>query len=94
MSDPTSWLLVKRGWKVLASDGRQLGSVRAVKGDPGRDIFDGLEVSVSEHRGEQYVPAEFVQSIEVGTVVLTIKPVEFATLEPQIKPHARRRFRW
>ena len=33
MSDPVSWLLVEPGWKVVASEGSEVGKVDEVVGD-------------------------------------------------------------
>ena len=31
--DPVSWLLIEKGWKVVASDGNEIGKVHEVVGD-------------------------------------------------------------
>jgi len=72
MSDPVSWLLVERGWRVVAADGAAVGHVHDVLGDPSRDIFDGLSVTMrTGHR--RYVAAEQVGTITVGVVNLTVQ---------------------
>jgi hypothetical protein len=65
MSDPVSWLMIERGWKVVDADGERVGRVDEVLGDRDADIWDGLRVD-----GE-YVPAERVGSIVDGCVTLT-----------------------
>ena len=45
MSDPVSWLLIERGWKVFGANGNEVGTVHEVTGDSGQDIFDGLSIS-------------------------------------------------
>ena len=39
--DPVSWLLIRRGWQVVSSDGAEVGNVDEVVGDDEHDIFDG-----------------------------------------------------
>jgi hypothetical protein len=77
MSDPVSWLVIERGWHVVAADGRVVGHVHDVLGDPALDIFDGLSVSTSAVRRPRYVSAEHVGAITVGTVTLTIELEQF-----------------
>ena len=73
MSDPVSWLLIEKGWHVLAADGAAVGHVLEVLGDQARDIFDGLSVATSHVHTPRYVPAEHVGTITVGTVNLTVE---------------------
>jgi uncharacterized protein YrrD len=70
MSDPVSWKVVERGWKVLDESGRQLGHVDEVTGDPEADIFDGVNVSHGLLGGREYVPSERVVDIRRGEVVV------------------------
>lgn len=72
MSDPVSWLLIEKGWKVVASDGQEIGTVKEVTGDSDKDIFDGLAVSPGMLQTSVYVPAEHVGVIVEGQVALTI----------------------
>jgi len=80
VSDPVSWLLVRRGWDVVAADGGELGHVDEVLGDPERDIFDGLSVSTGVLRGTTYVPAEQVAAITEGQVRLDLDAAAFEHL--------------
>ena len=41
MSEPVSWLLIRRGWQVVAADGTPVGDIGAVRGEPVKDIFNG-----------------------------------------------------
>jgi len=68
VSDPVSWFLIERGWKVAGSTGDELGSVDEVIGDSGQDIFDGVSVSSGLFATPRYLPAESVTRIEEGTV--------------------------
>ncbi len=83
MADPVSWLLIERGWKVVARDGSELGSVHELVGDTGKDIFNGLAVSPGLLRASRYVPAERVAEIVEGCVRLDLTPHEFAHLDEQ-----------
>ena len=70
MSDPVSWFLIEPGWEVIGADGKSVGKVHEVVGDPDRDIFDGLQVSPGLLTESQYVPAENVGEIVEGRVQL------------------------
>jgi hypothetical protein len=63
MSDIVSWLMIEKGWRVIASDGGALGRVDEITGDSGEDIFDGLSVDPSLLEGPRYVPADLVGEI-------------------------------
>jgi hypothetical protein len=75
--DPVSWFLVERDWKVVGSDGAELGTVEEALGDENADIFDGLAVSIGLLDKPRYVPAEQVGEILVGEVHLTIEKAAF-----------------
>ena len=81
MSDPVSWLVVEPGWRVVVSDGSDVGSVQSVVGDTGKDIFNGLAVSPGLLKSAKYVPAERVGTITEGCVELTLSPDEFDALD-------------
>jgi hypothetical protein len=86
VADPASWLVIERGWKVLAADGSEVGSVEETLGDPERDIFDGLAVSRSLFAKAVYVPAERVGPIRIGEVSLELSPQEVERLEAYEPP--------
>jgi hypothetical protein len=89
--DPVSWFLVERGWKVVGSDGAELGTVEEALGDENADIFDGLAVSIGLLDKPRYVPAEQVGEILVGEVHLTIEKAAFDGLgASQGSPRAER----
>lgn len=88
MADPASWLVVEKGWKVLASDGSEVGSVVETLGDEAHDIFDGLAVSTRLLSRPVYVPSERVGEILEGSVTLSLDPDEVARLEPYARPRA------
>jgi PRC-barrel domain protein len=72
MSDPVSWFLIERGWKVAGANGGELGTVDEVVGDSSQDIFDGLSVSSGLFATPRYLPAESVTRIEEGTVYVDL----------------------
>jgi hypothetical protein len=80
MADPVSWLLIQSGWKVFATDGREVGQVEEVAGDENADIFDGLAVATSLLGKPRYVPAEEVARIEEGAVHLSLSEDEVKAL--------------
>lgn len=80
MSDPVSWFLIDSGWKVVGSDGADLGKVAEVVGDPGSDIFNGLSVSPGLLHGNRYVAAEWVGTITEGRVEVELDAAAFERL--------------
>jgi hypothetical protein len=82
MADPASWLVVEKGWKVLAADGTEVGSVDETLGDEHHDIFDGLAVSTGLLSKTVYVPSEHVGEIRQGEVRLELTPEQIAALKP------------
>ena len=86
MTDPVSWLMIERGWNVLAVDGTEIGTVEETVGDSSRDIFNGLTVSTGLFSKARYVPAEYVDEIVEGKVRLTIDPGRLETLPEYEEP--------
>ena len=86
MADPVSWFLIERGWRVVAEDGTELGTVAATVGDPERDIFDGLTVGTGLLSKPRYVPAEQVAEIVEGTVRLSLDKGGFDRLRDEEPP--------
>ena len=84
--DPVSWLVVERGWMVVAADGSELGRVEELIGDTGKDIFNGLAVSTGLLKGSRYVPAERVAEITEGCVRLDLDRAEFERLDEHESP--------
>ena len=72
MADPVAWVMIEAGWKVVASDGSEVGEVDEVSGDSGADIFDGLAIATSMFGKPRYVPSEQVAEITEGTVRLAL----------------------
>ena len=86
MADPVSWLLIRPGWKVYASDGSEVGEVDEVAGDDTGDIFDGLAIATSALGKPRYVPAEQVASITEGAVHLSIPAQQVEALGEYLEP--------
>ena len=81
MGDPVSWLMIEPGWKVVASNGADVGTVHEVVGDTTVDIFDGLVVAPGLLRTQKYVSADRVRSISEGEVDLALTAEEFERLD-------------
>ncbi len=86
MSDPVSWFVVEKGWKVVGSDGEHVGTVDELVGDTGNDIFNGLKVSVSLLGSPRYVPAERVAEIVEGEIRLDVPASEAKDLDDYDEP--------
>lgn len=86
MADPVSWLMIEPGWKVLASDGSDVGAVDEVAGDSSLDIFDGLAIATSALGKPRYVPAEQVGEITEGTVRLKLTKEQVDRLGEYLEP--------
>ena len=80
MADPVSWFVVEPGWKIVAADGDEVGTVHEMLGDPERDIFDGIAVSTGALTKPTYVPSEQVGEIREGEVHLALTGEQFAKL--------------
>jgi hypothetical protein len=86
MADPVSWLMIKPGWRVLASDGSEVGQVDEVVGDSSVDIFNGLAVATSAFGKPRYVPAERVDEIAEDVVRLSLTPDQVERLDEYLEP--------
>jgi hypothetical protein len=86
MGDPVSWLMIRPGWKVYASDGTEVGEVDEVTGDDNADIFDGLAVAASALGKPKYVPAEQVTTITEGRIDLSLTAADFVGTSEFLEP--------
>jgi hypothetical protein len=82
MGDPASWLVIEKGWKVVAADGTEVGTVAETLGDESHDIFDGLAVSTGLLTKALYVPSEQVGEIVEGRVTLSLDAESVKRLRP------------
>src|SRR4051812_34091248 len=91
MADPVSWLMIRPGWKVFASDGTEVGEVDEVAGDDNEDIFNGLAVAGSALGKPYYVPAENVGTItDDERIELTLTAEQVAGLDEYLEPATSR----
>jgi sporulation protein YlmC with PRC-barrel domain len=90
MADPISWLMIRPGWKVYASDGTEVGAVNEVAGDDNADIFDGLAIATSALGEPTYVPSESVGPITEGRIELTLNVEQVAALGAYLEPATSR----
>lgn len=81
MGDPVSWFVVEPGWEVLDAEGKRIGQVKEILGDTDKDIFNGLAVSPGLLKPTRYVPAESVERIEEGLILLAIPHDKFERLD-------------
>ena len=86
MADPVSWFMIEPGWRVVASDGHDVGKVEEVAGDSTHDIWDGLAVASGLFAKPRYVPAEKVTGIVEGEVQLALTKDEFQHLGEYEEP--------
>jgi hypothetical protein len=84
--DPVSWLLIEPGWKVVDSEGNDVGRIEEVEGDENADIFNGLLISTGLFSGNRYVPSERVGVIVSKAVHLTLTPAEVEGLTDETGP--------
>jgi hypothetical protein len=83
---PVSWFLIEPGWKVVAADGSEIGTVEEIAGDSDHDIFDGLAVKTGLLEKARYVPAEQVGEITEGRVAVKLSADEAKNLRPYNEP--------
>ena len=76
MTDPVSWLVVERGWRVVGPGGEELGHVEDVRGETETDIFSGLAVRHGAFGRVREVPAERVTEIEDGVVHVDVPDLD------------------
>ncbi|HEU5476367.1 MAG TPA: DUF2171 domain-containing protein [Gaiellaceae bacterium] len=86
MSEPVSWLMIKPGWKVYASDGTEVGEVDEVAGDDNQDIFNGLAIATTALGRPKYVPAERVTTITEGHIDLSLTRDQVEASEEFLEP--------
>ena len=86
MADPVSWLLIRPGWKVYASDGSEVGEVDEVAGDDGLGIFNGIAIARRAFGKPRYIPSEQVAAITEGAVRLSITPQQVEAIGEYLEP--------
>ena len=84
MSEPVSWLLIRRGWQVLSSEGAVVGRIGAVRGEPTKDIFNGIVVRANS-APPRYIPSEYLSEIVSGRVTVKLTSEELEAIPPEKK---------
>jgi hypothetical protein len=69
---PISYMMLREGTPVLASDGAQVGVVARVLYDDDADIFDGIVIDARGRGGHRFVDAPEVAEIAEGGVTLRL----------------------
>jgi hypothetical protein len=77
---PISYIMLREGTPVLASDGAQVGVVAHVLYDDDADIFDGIVINA--RGGHRFVDAPEVDRIAERAVTLKIDAAAVAQLPP------------
>jgi hypothetical protein len=78
-----AWTDVQEGWRVLASDGSDVGKVEQPVGDRESDIFEGFEVDVEMMGPDRFVSFEHVVGIAEGHIRLDLTPAPVRELPEQ-----------
>lgn len=87
---PTSYLTLRPGADVYASDGERLGEVEHVLADASVDVFDGIVIDTSVlPGGRRFVDASQVAEVYERGVVLSLDAAAAERLpEPSANPAA------
>jgi hypothetical protein len=90
LGNPVSYLVVADGTPVLASDGREVGTVEHVLADADSDVFDGVIVDMrAGPGGHRFADASLVEAIYEHGVVLALTSAAAEELpEPSDNPAA------
>jgi hypothetical protein len=91
-----SWTAIEPGWKVVSTDGEEIGVVFNTVGDRDADIFDGLAITHHARLAAlhnyldrpRYVAAEQVHDIQPGVVHLTVTTDESTQLPEHEVPES------
>src|SRR5436190_21355380 len=78
-----AWTDVQEGWRVLASDGSDVGKVEQCVGDREADVFEGFEVDVQVMGPDRFVSFEHVVGIAEGHIRLDLTPEQVHALPEQ-----------
>lgn len=85
MSDdtaPISWMTLKKGAGVFASNEKQVGEIGEIVADRQKDIFSGVTLSGGLFGTERFVPADLIAEMRSDGVYLSIPEDQVETLEP------------
>lgn len=81
-----SWLTIEAGWKVVSSDGKEIGYVEQIVGDSDEDVFNGLSISLDFFDEPRYLPSEKVGRIFDDRVEILFTAAEAERLEEFLEP--------
>jgi hypothetical protein len=74
-----AWTEVEEGWRIIASDGTDIGQVEQGVGDRDADIFEGFEIDIG--RGDdRFLSYEHIVSIVEGSVHVGLTPAAMEEL--------------
>ena len=84
MSEPgapeVSWKAIEEDARVYAADGKEVGKVSTVVGDPDADVFTGLAISVNLLGRDRFVASEEVAAIWPERVELRLSAADIERL--------------
>jgi hypothetical protein len=88
--EPSSYLTLQPGTRVLSADGQDVGEVSHVLADPEEDIFDGIVISgAAEPGGHVFADAAQIDQIRTDSVVLSLSAEACRSLpHPSANPAA------
>jgi hypothetical protein len=86
---PIAWTGVEPGWRVVASDGTDAGTVEQAVGDRDADIFEGFAIDVG-HGKARFLPHTQIQSMEDGAVRVRLTAEELRSLPEHEQPESLR----
>lgn len=78
-----AYIVLAEGTPVATADGQRIGTVRAVRADDAKDVFDGIVISTDD--GDRFVDAPEVGDI-YERLVLTTLTAEQARELPEPEP--------
>ena len=80
---PVSWMTLREGTTVVASDGEELGKITSVIADTQKDIFSGIEYRSGLLGEATFAPADLVKEITEEKVTLGVSSSEADELGPR-----------
>jgi hypothetical protein len=85
--EPTSYLTLEEGTKVLSSDGEEIGRVAHVLADEADDIFDGIVIEADGRH--VFADAPLIEELRTDAVTLKLDAAACGSLpEPSENPAA------
>lgn len=78
---PISWMTLKKGTDVYATDATKVGDVGEIVADTQKDIFSGITLDGGIFGSARFVPAELIDRMTADAVHLTISAAEAEKLE-------------